>query len=57
MVLGVPVFVVIYTLIKEGVIRRLRHNDLPVEDSAYMNLDYIDPVTLEPVHHREEESE
>ena len=57
MVLGVPVFVVIYTLIKEGVIRRLRHNDLPVEDSAYVNLDYIDPVTLKPVHHREEENE
>ena len=49
MLLGVPVFVVIYTLINESIDRKLRHNDLPVAPEAYANLDYIDPVTLQPV--------
>ena len=57
MVLGVPVFVVIYTIIKESVRRKLLHNDLPTDEASYTNLDYIDPVTLKPVHHQTEETE
>ncbi len=51
MLLGVPVFVVIYTVTKAGIDRRLRRSDLPVEAEAYSNLDYIDPVTLHPIRH------
>ena len=54
MLLGVPVFVVIYTIVNESIIRKLRRNDLPVEAEAYENLDYIDPITLEPIRHETE---
>ena len=54
MLLGVPVFVVIYTIINESVARKLRRNDLPAEAEAYENLDYIDPITLEPIRHETE---
>ena len=54
MLLGVPVFVVIYTMINEGITRKLRHSDLPVEKEVYTNLDYIDPVTLQAIHHGDE---
>ena len=57
MVLGVPVFVVIYTIIKESVRRKLLRNDLPTDEASYTDLDYIDPVTLKPVHHQTEETE
>ena len=57
MVLGVPVFVVIYTIIKESVRRKLLRNDLPTDEASYTNLDYIDPVTLKPVHHQTDETE
>ncbi|MBQ3481122.1 MAG: AI-2E family transporter [Oscillospiraceae bacterium] len=49
MLLGVPVFVVIYTGINILVERRLRKHDLPVEPENYVDLDHIDPVTREPV--------
>ena len=51
MLLGVPVFVVIYTLINAGIDRKLWRSDLPVDEASYTNLDYIDPVTLQPIHH------
>ena len=54
MLLGVPVFVVIYTIVNESIIRKLRRSDLPVEAEAYENLDYIDPITLEPIRHETE---
>ena len=57
MVLGVPVFVVIYTIIKESVRRKLLRSDLPTDEASYTNLDYIDPVTLKPVHHQTDETE
>jgi predicted PurR-regulated permease PerM len=57
MLLGVPVFVVIYTIINKSIERKLRRNDLPVEESAYANLDYIDPVTLQPVRQKDDEDE
>ena len=54
MLLGVPVFVVIYTIINNSVDRKLRRRDLPHETEAYRDLDYIDPVTLKPVQHEKE---
>ena len=49
MLLGVPVFVVIYTFLNYRVESRLKRNDLPPETEAYENLDHIDPVTREAV--------
>ena len=49
MLLGVPVFVVIYTVINNAVERRLRRGDLPVELEEYRNLDHIDAVTREGI--------
>ena len=49
MVLGVPVFVVIYTFLNNRVETRLKKNDLPSETAAYQDLDHIDPVTRQPV--------
>ena len=50
MLLGVPVFVVIYTLLNGAVERKLQRIDLPVETAAYHNLDHIDAVTRQSVH-------
>ncbi len=55
MLLGVPVFVVIYTMVNEGISRKLRRNDLPVKTEEYANLNYIDPITLQVIHHGDEE--
>ena len=49
MLLGVPVFVVIYTGITMLVERRLKRNSLPVDPEDYADLDRIDPVTREPI--------
>ena len=49
MLLGVPVFVVIYTLINKLISRKLRRSDLPTEVDDYRNLDHIDPITREAV--------
>ena len=49
MLLGVPVFVVIYTGITKLVERRLKKNSLPVDPEDYADLDRIDPVTREPI--------
>ncbi len=49
MLLGVPVFVVIYTGITSLVERKLKRSSLPVDPDAYADLDHIDPVTREPV--------
>ena len=54
MLLGVPVFVVIYTIINDIVDRKLRRRELPHEPDAYREIDYIDPVTLKPVPHEKE---
>lgn len=45
MLLGVPVFVVIYTAINSRISKRLIENDLPGEQDEYYDLDHIDPVT------------
>ena len=49
MLLGVPVFVVIYTVINNAVEGRLRRGDLPVEVEEYRDLDHIDAVTREGI--------
>ncbi len=59
MLLGVPVFVVIYTLLNDLVEKRLKKSDLPWETASYEDLDHIDPVTREAVKRagqREEEA-
>ena len=45
MLLGVPVFVLIYTAFDKLIVRRLKRNDLPWEIADYENLESIDPVT------------
>ena len=49
MLLGVPVFVVLYTLLNSLVERKLRRSDLPVEMEAYQDLDHIDAVTRQSI--------
>lgn len=49
MLLGVPVFVVIYTVLGEGIDKKLRRGGLPVDAEDYIDLSYIDPATREPV--------
>ncbi len=49
MILGVPVFVVIYTFLTKRVEERLKKSDLPWETAQYEHLDHIDPVTRQPV--------
>lgn len=49
MLLGVPVFVIIYAAITGSVTRKLKRSDLPWEAADYMDLAYIDPVTYQPV--------
>ena len=55
MLLGVPVFVVIYTAVNSAIDRKLRHSDLPHSTEDFKNIEYIDPVSLQPVPHRTEE--
>ncbi|MBQ6427243.1 MAG: AI-2E family transporter, partial [Oscillospiraceae bacterium] len=49
MLLGVPVFVVIYTAINKLIVRKLERSDLPAEVKDYVTLDYIDPATMQIV--------
>jgi hypothetical protein len=54
MLLGVPVFTVIYTWINNSVNKKLKRSALPTDMEEYKDLDRIDPVTREPVKKREE---
>ena len=45
MLLGVPVFVLIYTGVDNWVGKRLKRKDLPVETGEYMDLDRVDPIS------------
>ena len=47
MLLGVPVFVVLYTGISRLIERKLKRSDLPQDTASYDNLDYIDAATRE----------
>ncbi|MBR4549134.1 MAG: AI-2E family transporter [Oscillospiraceae bacterium] len=49
MLLGVPVFVVIYTLINSLIEKKLRRSDLPVDVAEYRDLDHIDAVTRQSI--------
>ena len=49
MLLGVPVFVVIYTIIGKRLKKRLEHSDLPSDIEEYKSIDRIDPVTHEVI--------
>ena len=49
MLLGVPVFVVIYTVLNKLIEKKLQRINLPSEVSAYEQLDHIDPITREVV--------
>lgn len=49
MLLGVPVFVVLYTGLKNVVNRKLKRSGLPTEGEYYKNLDYINAKTGEAV--------
>ncbi len=55
MLLGVPVFVVIYTVINNGIDKKLRRSDLPHTTDDFRDIDYIDPVSLKPVPYHSEE--
>lgn len=57
MLLGVPVFVVIYTGVTMVVDRKLRRSDLPTDTDSYIHLDHIDPVTLIAVKKGEDDPE
>jgi predicted PurR-regulated permease PerM len=57
MLLGVPVFVVIYTVINNSVEKKLRRSELPHKTEDFKGIEYIDPVSLQPVPHRTEEEE
>jgi predicted PurR-regulated permease PerM len=50
MLLGVPVFVVIYTGINHLIDKKLKGSGLPTETASYQNLYYFDPATNEPVY-------
>lgn len=47
MLLGVPAFVIIYTIVETLVNKKLKRENLPTDADAYQNLDYVDPETLE----------
>ncbi len=49
MFLGVPVFVVLYSLANNLIIKKLKRSDLPWELNDYKELEYIDPSTLQVV--------
>ena len=49
MLLGVPVFVVIYAIICGHIDKKLKNRDLPWETSDYLNMDHIDPATRRPI--------
>ena len=53
MLLGVPVFVVIYTFIKNQVNKKLERSGLPVSTEDFVNLDHFDPKTSESVQIKE----
>ncbi len=55
MLLGVPVFVVIYTAITHAVNKKLKKSGLPTETAQYAEISHIDPVSLKAVQRQEEE--
>lgn len=54
MLIGVPIFMLVYTGVGNLIDRSLRRKGLPTENSFYCNLDYIDPETKAPVENNPE---
>ncbi len=54
MLLGVPVFVLIYTLFTAIINRKLERSGLPVDSDVYRNMTHIDPETGEIVERDDE---
>lgn len=50
MLLGVPVFAIIYSNVKHAVEHSLKKKGLPVKTSEFRNISHLDPVTGEPVY-------
>lgn len=57
MLLGVPVWVIIYTWLTKGVEKKLADSSLPNDSALYVNMDYIDPATRQFVYKEEKEKE
>lgn len=57
MFIGVPIFAVIYALIKAFINRTLIAHNLPFRTSDYFHLNYIDEDTFDKVYGNEEEEE
>jgi len=51
MLLGVPVFVVLYTFIKNLINRKLQRSDITSDTEEFKNIDFIDPKTGEAIAH------
>ncbi len=51
MLLGVPVFVLIFTLFSGIVNRKLERSGLPTDNEVYKTMSHIDPETGEPLEH------
>ncbi len=56
MLLGVPVFVVIYSAANKRIEKKLKSSGLPIDEKEYADLDHIDPITLELVKREKEEA-
>lgn len=57
LIVGVPLFAVIYAWLKNGVRGKLKKRGLPTETAIYAGLDHIDPESGEPVPFDGEEAE
>lgn len=57
MLLGVPVWVILYTWINHRVDRKLKNKDLPNDSALYVGMDYIDPDTMEFIYKPEKEEQ
>lgn len=55
MLLGVPVFVLIYTFFTSVVNRKLQRSDLPTDPQVYSEMSHIDPESGKPVPRDDEE--
>ena len=56
MIIAVPLFAVLWTLVTSACDRKLKEKELPVETDAYNNLTEVDPFTNEP-HYRQPSEE
>ena len=43
MLIGVPTFAVIYTLVRSAIEKKLKEKELPCKTEAYQDVDYVDP--------------